>query len=63
MSGRLRHASTDANAFSFRLERAAAETPGPQMISKTPSIRLVETPARCISIIVSPVLVSRLRQR
>ena len=41
-----RHSSTEANAFPFRLETVAAETPDRQMTSNTSPILLVETPAR-----------------
>ena len=57
----MRHSSTDAKAFSLRLETVAAETLEPQRISLTSSMRLVETPARYISIIASSTEVSRRR--
>ena len=41
----------------------AAETLEPRSISLTSSVRLVGTPARCISVMASPALVSRRRQR
>ena len=57
----MRHSSTDAKAFSLRFETAEAETLEPQRISLTSSMRLVETPARYISIIASSTEVSRRR--
>ena len=45
----------------MRLETVAAETLEPQRISLTSSMRLVETPARYISIIASSTEVSRRR--
>ena len=57
----MRHSSTEANAFSLRLETVDAETLEPQRISETSSMRLVDTPARYISIIASSTLVSRRR--
>lgn len=61
-SGRFRHSPTEANAFSLRSGTAAVAMPGPRRISETSSILLVETPARCISIIASSTEDSRLRQ-
>lgn len=60
-AGRFRHPSTDANALSLRFETVATETLDPQKISETPSILLVETPARRISIIAASTEDSRLR--
>ena len=60
VSGRHRHSSTDLNALSLRLETVPAETPAPQRISPTSSMRRVDTPARYISIMASSTLVSRL---
>ena len=57
----MRHSSTDAKAFSLRLDTVAADTDEPQSISLTSSILRVETPARYISIMASSTLVSRLR--
>jgi len=57
----LRHSSTEANALSLRLETVEADTLEPQRISETSSIRLVETPARYISIMASSTEVSRRR--
>ena len=45
----------------MRLETVDAETLEPQRISETSSMRLVETPARYISIMASSTLVSRRR--
>ena len=56
-----RHSSTAFKALSLRLETVPAETPAPYRISLTSSMRLVETPARYISIMASSTLVSRLR--
>lgn len=47
----------------MRFETVAAETLEPHRISETSSMRLVETPARYISIMTSSTLDSRLRQR
>ena len=47
----------------MKFETVAAETLDPQRISETSSILLVETPARCISIIASSTEDSRLRLR
>ena len=57
----MRHSSTEANALSLRLETVEADTLEPQRISETSSIRLVETPARYISIMASSTEVSRRR--
>ena len=57
----MRHSSTDAKAFSLRFETVEAETLEPQRISLTSSMRLVETPARYISIIASSTEISRRR--
>lgn len=59
----MRRSSKASEAFPFRFETVAAETPGPQGISPTPSIRLVDAPARYISIMASSTLASRRRQR
>lgn len=48
------------NALPFRLGTVPAETPAPQRISLTSSMRRVETPARYISMMASSTLVSRL---
>ena len=45
----------------MRFETVPADTPAPQRISLTSSMRLVETPARYISMMASSTLVSRLR--
>ena len=59
----MRRASTASRALSFRLETVAAETLEPQRTSLTSSMRLVETPARYISIMASSTLVSLRLQR
>ena len=47
--------------MSLRLETVPADTPEPHRIWLTSSMRRVDTPARYISMMASPALVSRLR--
>lgn len=58
-SGLLLHSSTASNAFSFKFDTVADDTLAPHRISETSSMRLVETPARYISIMASSTEVSR----